>query len=139
MAVVKNILKLTQVQGVIKCSGVNSDVATIDLSVDLKKSTETVTTPEVNIQRIHWMTDRNAEFEIHRNSVLIAHGFGSGFTDYRGFSENTENTSDIVITFSNGEGIVILELTKVAGYGPQQHQDAPLDTVGGIYNGGSLG
>jgi len=89
MAVVKNILKLTQVQGVVKVSGVNSDVATIDLSVDLKKATETVGTPEVNIQRIHWMCDRNAEFEIHRNSVLIGHGFGSGFTDYRGFSENT--------------------------------------------------
>lgn len=127
MAVVKNTLKLTQVQGVIKCSGVNSDVATIDLSVDLKKSTETVGTPEVNIQRIHWMCDRNAEFEIHRNSVLIGHGFGSGFTDYRGFSENTENTSDIVITFSNGEGTVILEVTKVAGYGPQQHQGADGD------------
>lgn len=127
MAVVKNTLKLTQVQGVVKVSGTNADSATIDLSVDLKKSTETVSTPEVNIQRLHWMCDRNAEFEIHRNSVLIAHGYGSGFTDWRGFSENTENDQDIVVTFANGEGVVILELTKIAGFGPYQHQGADGD------------
>lgn len=127
MAVVKNTLKLTQVQGVVKVSGTNADSATIDLSVDLKKSTETVSTPEVNIQRLHWLCDRNAEFEIHRNSVLIAHGYGSGFTDWRGFSENTENDQDIVVTFANGEGVVILELTKIAGFGPYQHQGADGD------------
>ena len=125
MAIAKSNLKLTQVQAVVKLSGVNADVGTIDLSVDIKKSTETVTTPLVNISRLHWMCDRNAEFEIHR--YLIAHGFGSGFTDYHGFAENTQNDQDIVVTFSNGEGVVILELTKIGGYGPQQHQGADGD------------
>lgn len=139
MAAVKNVLKLTQVHGVVKCTGIDTDVATIDLDVDLKKSSETVTTPEVNIQRIHWICESSAQFTIERNSVMIAKGFGSGFTDWRGFTENTENDSDIVVTFSGGQGTVIIETTKVAGFGSQQHQDAPLDTVGGIYNGGSLG
>ena len=127
MAIAKSNLKLTQVQAVVKLSGTNNDVGTIDLSVDIKKSTETVTTPLVNISRLHWMCDRNAEFEIHRNSVLIAHGYGSGFTDYHGFAENTQNDQDIVVTFANGEGVVILELTKIGGYGPQQHQGADGD------------
>lgn len=127
MAVVKNTLKLTQVHGVVKVSGANADSATIDLSVDLKKSTETVSTPEVNIQRLHWVCESSAQFTIERNSVLIAKGFGSGFTDWRGFSENTENDQDIVVTFSGGEGVVILELTKIAGFGPYQHQGADGD------------
>jgi len=127
MAAVKSVLKLTQVHGVVKCTGVDADIATIDLDTDLKKSTETVSTPEVNIQRMHWICETSAQFTITRNSVIIAKGFGSGFTDWRGFTENTSNTSDIVVTFSGGQGTVILELTKLAGFGPYQHQGADGD------------
>lgn len=127
MAAVKSVLKLTQVHGVVKCTGIDTEVATIDLDVDLKKSTETVSTPEVNIQRMHWICETSAQFTITRNSVIIAKGFGSGFTDWRGFTENTSNTSDIVVTFSGGQGTVILELTKLAGFGPYQHQGADGD------------
>lgn len=124
MAAVKSLLKLTQVQGVVRTSGGNSDTATIDISVDLKKSTETVTTPVVNISRIHWFCDKNASVTITRNSVTIAHLHGVGYTDWFGFAENTQNDQDIAVSFSSGSGVVILELAKVGGYGPQQHQDA---------------
>jgi hypothetical protein len=59
--------------------------------------------------------------------------------EFMGWSDNEENGSDIVVDFSSGTGAVVIELAKVSGYGPQQHQNAPLDTVGNSYNGGSLG
>ena len=124
MAAVKSLLKLTQVQGVVRTSGNNGDTATIDISVDLKKSTETVTTPVVNISKIHWFCDKNASATITRNSVVIAHLHGLGYTDWFGFVENTQNDHDIAVSFSSGSGVVILELAKVGGYGSQQHQGA---------------
>jgi hypothetical protein len=124
MAAVKSLLKLTQVQGVVRASGNNGDTATIDISVDLKKSTETVTTPVVNISRIHWYCDKNAAATITRNSVTILHLHGVGYTDWFGFAENTQNDQDIAVSFSSGSGVVILELAKVGGYGSQQHQGA---------------
>ena len=84
MAAVKSLLKLTQVQGVVRASGDNGDTATIDISVDLKKSTETVTTPVVNISKIHWFCDKNASATITRNSVVIAHLHDTGHTDWFG-------------------------------------------------------
>jgi len=59
-----------------------------------------------------------------------------------GFADNSENTSDIVVTIAGGDGgTVIVDMSKVSGYGSQQHQDAPLDTndSGSVYDGGSLG
>lgn len=124
MAAVKSLLKLTQVQGVVRTSGDNGNTATIDISVDLKKNTETVTTPIVNISKIHWFCDKNASATITRNSVVIAYLHGTGNTDWFGFVENTQNDQDIAIGFTSGSGVVILELAKVGGYGPQQHQGA---------------
>jgi len=127
MAATVSMLKLTQIQGVARASGANSETATIDLSVDLKKATETVGTPVVNISKVHWYCDKNASVTIARNGVTILHLHDVGFTDWYGFSENTENESDIEVAFSNGDGVVILELSKNAGYGSQQHQGADGD------------
>lgn len=124
MAATVSMLKLTQVQGVARVSGENSETATIDLSVDLKKATETVGTPAVNITRVHWYCDKNSAVTITRNSVDILHLHGTGFTDWYGFTENTENESDIVVTFDSGAAVVFLELAKNSGYGSQQHQGA---------------
>ena len=127
MAATVSMLKLTQVQGVARASGANSETATIDLSVDLKKATETVGTPVVDISRVHWDCDKNASVTITRNGVTILHLHDVGYTDWYGFSENTENESDIEVAFANGEGVVLLELSKNAGYGSQQHQGADGD------------
>ena len=127
MAATTTVLKLTQVQGVVKVHGENSDSATIDLDDTLLKDTETAGTPEVNIRRLYWTTDKNADITITRNSEHIYHLFGNGDMDFHGFTDNQENTSDIVITFNNGDGIVIIDCAKVAGYGPQAHQGADGD------------
>lgn len=127
MAADTTVLKLTQVQGVVKVHGANSDSATIALATTLKKSTETVSSPEVNIRRLYWTTDKNADITITRNGEHIYHLFGNGDMDFHGFTDNQENGSDIVIEFNNGDGTVIVECSKVSGYGPQQHQGADGD------------
>lgn len=123
MAAVTTVLKLTQVQGVVKVHGANADTATIALATTLKKSTETQSSPIVNIKRIQWATDKNADITITRNSVVIWDLFGTGDLDFNGYADTEENDSDIIVTFNNGDGTVIIETSKISGYGSQQHQD----------------
>jgi len=123
MAAVTTVLKLKQVQGVVKVHGGNTDTATIALATTLKKSTETQASPIVNIKRIQWATDKNADITITRNSVVIWDLFGTGDLDFNGYADTEENDSDIIVTFNNGDGTVIIETSKVSGYGSQQHQD----------------
>tara|TARA_Y100000389_G_scaffold204792_1_gene259696 strand:- start:784 stop:1173 length:390 start_codon:yes stop_codon:yes gene_type:complete len=127
MAAVTTVLKLTQVQGVVKVHGENSDSATIALATTLKKNTETQSSPEVNIKRIYWSCDKNADITITRNSVILYHFHDAGELDFNGFSDIQENGSDMVINFNNGYGTIIIDVAKVAGYGSQQHQGADGD------------
>lgn len=133
----KTVLKLTQIHGVVKVRGTGS--ATVALATDLKKSTETQSSPHANIRQITWACSVGSTATVSRNSQVLYYLSGSGNMRFDGWSDNEFNTYDIVVDFSSGTGAVVLELAKVSGYGPQQHQDAPLDTVGNGYNGGSLG
>ena len=141
MAVTVNNLKLTQVQGVISVRG-TAAAGTIALATTLKKSTETQSSPAVNIKGLKWTLSNGASAKVARNSVVLYELMESGDIDMYGFADNSENTSDIVVTITGGDGgTVIVDCAKVSGYGSQQHQDAPLDTndSGNVYNGGSLG
>ena len=129
MAFAKSNLKLTQVQAVVRCTGTGGDSGTIDIDTDIVKSGETASSPTVNITRAHWNCDKNAAVTITRNSVDIMHVHGTGFTDWYGWVETTENDQDIDIAISNGDAVVWLELSKVTGFGSQQHQDQ--GTLGG--------
>ena len=129
MAFAKSNLKLTQVQAVVRCTGTGGDSGTIDIDTDIVKSGETASSPTVNITRVHWNCDKNAAVTITRNSVDIMHVHGTGFTDWYGWVENTENDQDIDIAIANGDAVVWLELSKVTGFGSQQHQDQ--GTLGG--------
>jgi hypothetical protein len=124
MAFASSNLKLTQVQGVIRCSGANSDTGTIDIDVDLALSSETPSSPRVNITRLHWYCDKNASVTVSRNGVTIAHLHDVGYTDWYGFVENTENDQDIDIDFHNGNAVLIIEVNKVSGFGNEQHLGA---------------
>lgn len=127
MAYAQSNLKLTQVQAVVRCSGTGGDSGTITLATDIKKASETAATANVDIRKIHWYCDKAASVTITRNSVDIAHLHGTGETDWYGFSDNTENDQDIVVSVANGDAVCILELSKVSGYGPHQHQGADGD------------
>lgn len=123
MAVTTTILKLTQIQGVVKVHAENGDTATIALATTLKKSTETQSSPKVNIRGLKWFCDKNAAVTITRNGAEIYHLHGSGSVEYLGYSDNQEQGSDILVTVANGDAVVILDCTKVSGYGPQSHQN----------------
>ena len=141
MAVTVNNLKLTQVQGVVSVRG-TAATGTIDLSVTLKKSTETQSSPTVNIKGLTWALSSGASAKVQRNSVVLYELMESGNIDMYGYSDNSENTSDIEVVIAGGAGgTVIVDCAKISGYGSQQHQNAPLDTndSGDVYDGGSLG
>ena len=127
MAAVTTVLKLTQVQGVVKVHGENNDSATIALATTLKKTSETQSSPKANIKRIYWSTDKNADITITRNGVVCWDLFGYGDLEFNGFADNEENDSDVVVDFNNGHGTIIIEFAKVSGYGPQDHQGADGD------------
>ena len=117
----KTVLKLTQVHGVVKVRGTGN--ATIALATDLKKSSETQSSPRVNIRTLHWALSVGSTATVTRNSQVLYYLSGSGKMEFMGWSDNEHNGSDIVVDFSSGTGSVVLELAKVSGYGPQQHQD----------------
>ena len=117
----KAVLKLTQIHGVVKVRGTGS--ATIALATDLKKASETQSSPKANIRTIHWAMSNGDTATITRNSVTIYYLSGTGKMEFLGWSDNEENGSDIVVNFASGTGSVVLELAKSSGYGSQQHQN----------------
>ena len=141
MAVTVNTLKLTQVQGVVSVRG-TAATGTIDISSTLKKLSETQSSPTVNIKGLTWALSSGASAKVQRNSVVLYELMESGNIDMYGYSDNSENTSDIEVVIAGGAGgTVIVDCAKISGYGSQQHQNAPLDTndSGDVYDGGSLG
>jgi hypothetical protein len=125
MASTKANLKLTQVQGVTVVSENGSTPAaqTIDISADLKKSSETVSTPLVNISALYWTLGSGATATVTRNSVLLHTMHMSGKLEFYGFADIREQASDIVVSVTGGAGTVIVQTSKVSGYGSQQHQN----------------
>ena len=128
MAVTLDVLKLTQVQGVVAVreDGSTPATGTIALATTLKKSTETQSSPAANISSIHWTLDDGVTGEITRGSDVLYTMRLSGKLDFYGFADNTNNTDDIEVDM-DGAGTVIVECSKVSGYGSQQHQGADGD------------
>ncbi len=127
MAVTVNNLKLTQVQGVVSVRG-TAATGTITLATTLKKSTETQSSPAVNIKGLHWTLSSGASAKVQRNSVVLYELHESGNLDFYGFADNSENTSNIEVVIAGGSGgTVIVDCAKVSGYGSQQHQGADGD------------
>jgi hypothetical protein len=128
MAVTVDVLKLTQVQGVVAVRGVNA-TGTIALATTLKKDTETQSSPEANIKSLQWTLGSGVEATLTRNSKVLYTMTGYGQVDMYGWADTDENGSDIEIAIDNGGtgGTVIVECSKVSGYGSQQHQGADGD------------
>ena len=124
MAVVVDVLKLTQVEGVVCVRG-TAATGTIALATTLKKSTETQSSPTVDIKGLQWALSSGASAKVQRNSVVLWELLESGTLDFNGFSDNDENTSDIEVVIAGGAGgSVVVRCAKVSGYGSQQHQGA---------------
>lgn len=122
MAVTKTILKNTNNETVVKIAG-TADGATIDLSTDLVASTQATSgnTQTVNIAGVQWVGLPNSVITIARNSVsvLTLPGGGADYMEFaagNGFVDNTEATSDIIVTIAGAEAQCYLILRKVGGY-----------------------
>lgn len=127
MAVTVDTLKLTQTQGVVAVRG-TAATGTIALATTLKKSTETQSSPAVNIKGIQWALSSGASAKVQRNSKVLYELQVTGQIEFYGYSDNDENDQDIEIVIAGGNGgTVIVECAKVSGYGSQQHQGADGD------------
>lgn len=128
MAVTLDILKLTQVQGVVAVreDGSTPATGTIALATTLKKSTETQSSPVADISAIYWSLDDGVTGTITRDSQILYTMRLSGKLEFYGFSENTGNDADIEVDM-DGAGTIIVQVAKISGYGPQQHQGADGD------------
>jgi hypothetical protein len=123
MAVVKSFLKLTESESVVKVAG-TAGAATISLATDLLRSTEALTvggTPTVTIRTLTWSGAAAGVITITRNGVTVFTLLSSacGQLDLGGqftVADNTEATSDIVVTISGGQAEVMIRVAKVAGY-----------------------
>lgn len=116
----KAILKKTPIHCVVKISAASTE--TITLGTDLLHTNETATTPRVNIAGIYWSV-ASGQATITRNGTQLYALSGSYEFEFNGFTDSSEQTSDIVITVPAGGGVVIVELVKVGGYGNEQHRN----------------
>lgn len=115
----KTILRKTPHKVAVKVQG-SSVTETISLNTDLLHSTEVVSgTPTVNVVGIHWTGAADGVATVTRNDVRIATLLGQTagellFADAE-FTDNVENTSNIVVTTTNQMEVWLL-LRKQSGY-----------------------
>ena len=116
----KRVLKQTDTLAVVKVWGTGS-TDTISLATDLLSPTAVINgTPKVNISHVTWGVTPGAsdQVTVTRNSVPVFNLYQNGQFDLSGnggWAEDTENTSNIVVTFT-GTGFLYLTLRKAAGY-----------------------
>jgi len=132
-------LKLTQSEGVfaVRETGTTPATGTIALATTLKKASETQSSPTANIKSLTWSLATGATATITRNSKVMWTMVESGQVDFNGWTDKDENASDILVDIAGGAGTVVVTARKVGGYGPQAHQNAPLDTP--ALGGGTIG
>lgn len=121
MAVTKTVLRVNNNRAIVRIIGtIASDTATITLNSDLVGTGDALTsggTPTANIAMIKTSTSNH--IHVARNSVLVATMFGDSLIDQPEFVLADQNTFDIVVTFQAGAGMILLDITKVAGYSPK--------------------
>ena len=117
----KALIKQTETMEVWKIWGISSS-DTITLATDCLSPTMTVTgTPTVNINFVTWSVSNGAGpdvVRVTRNSEEILTLYQNGQLDFAGnggFSDNRQNTSDIIVTIT-GTGQCYLTLRKVTGW-----------------------
>ena len=116
----KRVIKLTNTLSVVKVWGTGT-TDTITLATDLLSSAEIVSgTPKINISHVTWGVSPGAsdQVTVTRNSVPVFNLYQNGQFDLSGnggWAEDTENTSNIVVTFV-GTGFIYLTLRKAGGF-----------------------
>ena len=116
------VLKKTPIHCVVKVSGASAETITLATTL-LYGPHEVAATPKVHIMGLHWAIVGATGATIVRNAVTLYNLVGAYGEVYNGFSDNQQESSDIVVTIPAGGGSIILELLKVSGYGNTQHRN----------------
>lgn len=98
----------------------SSDTSTVDLDVDCLGTFEALTaggTVAINIAKVKASTANS--ITLARNGTTVGAFYGSDIIDESDWVLTDQNTSDVVVTFVGGPGMVLLELTKVSGFSPK--------------------
>lgn len=122
MAVTKTVLKQNHIEALVKVvndtAGAGS--ATITLATDLLKSNEELNgeTPTVNVGSVEASVAVSGEVNLTRGGAVVMNIF-ENFEQFElpWGSDSQNNTSDIVVNFTN-KGTVYIRLLKVKGYRP---------------------
>lgn len=78
--------------------------------------------PVVNITGLQWAMAASDEYAtVSRNTAVLWSLSGSDDLQFNGWTDNRGNTSDIVVVTPATGGTVIIEVTKVSGYGDSVH------------------
>jgi hypothetical protein len=121
MAATKTVLRVNNNRAIVRIVGTAaSDTATITLNSDLVGTGDALTaggTPTANIAMIKSSTANH--IHVTRNSVQVATVYGVDLIEHPEFVLTDQNTFDIVVTFQVGAGMILLDITKVAGYSPK--------------------
>lgn len=121
MAVTKTVLRVNNNRAIVRLVGTTAaDTATITLNSDLVGSGDALTsggTPAANI--VVAKSSSLNSISIVRNGVTVAHLYGDDIIDIPEFMLSDQNTSDLVVTFNGGPGMLLLNINKIAGYSPK--------------------
>ena len=121
MAATKTVLRVNNYRAIVRVVGTaGGDTATITLNSDLVGAGDALTsggTPTANIAMIKSSTLNS--ITVVRNAVTVAAMYGGDLIDQPEFVLADQSTFDIVVTFQGGAGMILLDITKVAGYSPK--------------------
>jgi hypothetical protein len=121
MAATKTVLRVNNNRAIVRIVGTaGGDTSTITLNSDLVGTGDALTsggTPTANIAMIKCSTANH--IHVTRNSVQVAVMYGGDLIDQPEFVLADQNTFDIVVSFQGGAGMILLDITKVAGYSPK--------------------
>lgn len=123
MAIAKTIFKKTYGEALVKVAGPAGNV-TINLATDLLATNDSLLsggTPTVNIAAVAWSGASDGVVTISRNNVVVMTLLASatGFLDFGGQifpPDQTENTSNIVVTITGTQAECWIRLRKASGY-----------------------
>lgn len=130
MASTQTMLRSTNNRALVRViGGAAADAETITLAslVASHQEVEEGGTPAVNIAKM--IVSSNNGVTITRGATVVATVYGSINLDESDWVLNDANTEDLIVEFTGGPGMVLLELSKVSGYVLQIQPDQ-----GGIYD-----
>jgi hypothetical protein len=121
MAATKTVLRVNNNRAVIRIVATGGgDSSSIALNSDLVGTGDALTaggTPTAIIAKVKTSTANS--INLLRTGVTVGAFYGSDVIDESDWVLTDQPTSDIVVNFVGGAGMVLLEITKVAGYSPK--------------------